>query len=84
MELLRFIAITAGRSGTPCPRCWWWLCWLVWWGPCPFSWGALWRSLSPRALGRRLGGHTGDSYGAVLVLTEMITLLGLALLLPAS
>ncbi len=35
-------------------------------------------------LGRRLGGHTGDSYGAVLVLTEMITLFGLALLLPAS
>jgi adenosylcobinamide-GDP ribazoletransferase len=26
-------------------------------------------------LGRRLGGHTGDSYGAVLVLTEAITLL---------
>ena len=35
-------------------------------------------------LGRRLGGHTGDSYGAVLVLTEMITLLSLALLLPAN
>ena len=40
--------------------------------------------LVAQALGRRLGGHTGDSYGAVLVLTEMITLLGLALLLPAS
>jgi adenosylcobinamide-GDP ribazoletransferase len=40
--------------------------------------------LVAQALGRHLGGHTGDSYGAVLVLTEMITLLGLALLLPAS
>ena len=37
-----------------------------------------------QSLGRRLGGHTGDSYGAVLVLTEMITLLSLALLLPAN
>ena len=40
--------------------------------------------LVAQSLGRRLGGHTGDSYGAVLVLTEVITLLGLALLLPAS
>ena len=40
--------------------------------------------LIAQSLGHRLGGHTGDSYGAVLVLTEMITLLGLALLLPAS
>jgi len=30
-------------------------------------------------LGRRLGGHTGDSYGAVLVLTEAFTLVLLAL-----
>tara|TARA_E500000178_G_scaffold106815_1_gene106570 strand:+ start:50 stop:229 length:180 start_codon:yes stop_codon:yes gene_type:complete len=30
-------------------------------------------------LGRRLGGHTGDSYGAVLVLTETFTLVLLAL-----
>ena len=30
-------------------------------------------------LGRRLGGHTGDTYGAVLVLTEAFTLVLLAL-----
>jgi len=30
-------------------------------------------------LGRRLGGHTGDSYGAVLVITETFTLVLLAL-----
>ena len=35
-------------------------------------------------LGRRLGGHTGDSYGASLVLTEAITLLLLAGLLGTS
>ena len=35
-------------------------------------------------LGRRLGGHTGDSYGAVLVWTEAITLLLLAGLAAAS
>ena len=32
-----------------------------------------------QGLGRRLGGHTGDSYGAVLVLTEAFTLVLLAL-----
>ena len=31
-------------------------------------------------LGRRLGGHTGDSYGASLVLTEAFTLLLMAVL----
>lgn len=35
--------------------------------------------LVPELLGRRLGGHTGDSYGASLVLAEAFTLLSLAL-----
>jgi adenosylcobinamide-GDP ribazoletransferase len=35
-------------------------------------------------LGRRLGGHTGDSYGAVVVQTEAITLLLLAGLAAAN
>ena len=35
-------------------------------------------------LGRRLGGHTGDSYGAVVVVTEAITLLLLAGLAAAN
>ena len=35
-------------------------------------------------LGRRLGGYTGDSYGAVVLLTEAITLLLLAGLAAAS
>ena len=52
--------------------------------PFPLLLGMVVAILVAQALGRRLGGHTGDSYGAVLVLTEMITLLGLALLLPAS
>ena len=34
-------------------------------------------------LGRRLGGHTGDSYGATLMICETLTLLGLALLVPS-
>ena len=34
-------------------------------------------------LGRRLGGHTGDSYGATLMICETLTLLGSALLAPA-
>ena len=50
----------------------------------PLLLGGVVAILVAQSLGRRLGGHTGDSYGAVLVLTEMITLLGLALLLPAS
>ena len=33
-------------------------------------------------LGRRLGGHTGDSYGATLMVCETLTLLGSALLAP--
>ena len=33
-------------------------------------------------LGRRLGGHTGDSYGATLMLCETLTLLGSSLLAP--
>ena len=55
-----------------------------WVGPMPLVLGGVVAILVAQSLGRRLGGHTGDSYGAVLVLTEMITLLGLALLLPAS
>jgi adenosylcobinamide-GDP ribazoletransferase len=35
-------------------------------------------------LGRRLGGHTGDSYGAVVVVSEAITLLLLAGLAAAN
>jgi adenosylcobinamide-GDP ribazoletransferase len=56
-------------------------CWVR---PMPLLLGGIAAILVAQSLGRRLGGHTGDSYGAVLVLTEMITLLGLALLLPAS
>ncbi len=33
-------------------------------------------------LGRHLGGHTGDSYGATLMICETLTLLGSALLAP--
>ncbi len=36
----------------------------------------------PHLLGRRLGGHSGDTYGASLVIVETITLLLLAVLLP--
>ena len=50
----------------------------------PLLFGGAVAILVAESLGRRLGGHTGDSYGAVLVLTEMITLFGLALLVPAS
>ena len=39
--------------------------------------------LCAEGLGRRLGGHTGDSYGATLVLTEGFTLLVLSLM-PAA
>lgn len=39
--------------------------------------------LCAERLGRRLGGHTGDSYGATLVLTEGLTLLVLSLM-PAA
>ena len=55
-----------------------------WVRPMPLLLGGVVAILVSQSLGRRLGGHTGDSYGAALVLTEMITLLGLALLLPAS
>ena len=46
--------------------------------------GALAALLVPEWLGRRLGGHTGDSYGASVVLTEALTLLAVALLATAS
>ena len=39
--------------------------------------------LVPEWLGRRLGGHTGDSYGATVVLTEAFILLVSALLATA-
>ena len=39
--------------------------------------------LCAERLGRRLGGHTGDSYGAALVMTEGFTLLVLSLM-PAA
>ena len=50
--------------------------------PLPLLLGGPVAILVAQNVGRLLGGHTGDSYGAVLVLTEMITLFGLALLLP--
>ena len=40
--------------------------------------------LMAERLGRKLGGHTGDSYGAALVITEAITLLLLAGLAGSS
>ena len=40
--------------------------------------------LVPELLGRQLGGHTGDSYGASLVLAEAFTLLSGALVQSAS
>ena len=52
--------------------------------PLPLLLGAPVALVVSQSLGRRLGGHTGDSYGAVLVLTETITLLGLAVLLTAN
>ena len=42
--------------------------------------GATW--LVVDRLGRRLGGHTGDTYGASLVWGETFTLMGAALLFP--
>jgi len=38
--------------------------------------------LTAEGLGRRLGGHTGDSYGAVVVWSEAFILVSLAVLLP--
>ena len=52
--------------------------------PLPLLIGAPVAVLVPEYLGRRLGGHTGDSYGSALVLSEAITLLLLAGLLGAS
>lgn len=43
--------------------------------------GAAW--LIVGCLGRRLGGHTGDTYGACLVWGETVTLVGSALVFPA-
>jgi adenosylcobinamide-GDP ribazoletransferase len=42
--------------------------------------GALPALLVPLGLGRRLGGHSGDSYGACVEWTETLALLGMALL----
>ena len=50
-------------------------CWV---GPLRLLLGAPAALLVAERLGRRLGGHTGDSYGAAVVLTEAITLLLLA------
>ncbi|WP_036916549.1 adenosylcobinamide-GDP ribazoletransferase [Prochlorococcus sp. MIT 0602] len=38
----------------------------------------------PRFLANKLGGHSGDSYGACVVLVETLTLLMLAIILPAN
>ena len=48
--------------------------------PVPLLAGAPVAVLVAERLGRRLGGHTGDSYGASLVLTEAFTLLLMAVL----
>ncbi|MFN5466180.1 MAG: adenosylcobinamide-GDP ribazoletransferase, partial [Cyanobacteriota bacterium] len=50
------------------------LCWLRGWPPIGLA-GALPALLVPRWLGRRLGGHSGDSYGACVEWTEMLALL---------
>ena len=47
--------------------------------PVPLLLGAPVSLLSAQGLGSYLGGHTGDSYGAVLVLTHVFTLIFLAL-----
>ena len=52
-------------------------------GALPVVMGALVALLIPEWLGRRLGGHTGDSYGASVVLSEAFILLVLALLAMA-
>ncbi|WP_244279676.1 adenosylcobinamide-GDP ribazoletransferase [Synechococcus sp. UW179A] len=44
--------------------------------------GTLAALLPAEWLGRRLGGHTGDSYGATLMICETFTLLAAALLAP--
>ena len=44
--------------------------------------GTLAALLPAEWLGRRLGGHTGDSYGATLMICETLTLLASALLAP--
>ena len=49
----------------------------------PLVMGTLVALLVPEWLGRRLGGHTGDSYGATVVLTEAFILLMSALLATA-
>ena len=38
--------------------------------------------VAAEGLGRRLGGHTGDSYGASVMVCETLTLLGSVLLIP--
>ncbi len=55
-----------------------WLCVSLGWGP---AWlvGALPALLVPRWLGRRLGGHSGDSYGACVEWTEGMALVLMAL-----
>ncbi|MEY4353872.1 MAG: hypothetical protein RLZZ609_2113 [Cyanobacteriota bacterium] len=50
------------------------LCWVRGWPPIGLA-GALPALLVPRWLGRRLGGHSGDSYGACVEWTEMLALL---------
>ena len=52
-------------------------------GPLPVVVGLSGAILVPELLGRRLGGHTGDSYGAALVMTEALILFGLACLVAA-
>lgn len=52
---------------------------VLWLNPMMALVGAPVAVLSAEMLGRRLGGHTGDSYGAVVVLTGTFTLLLLAL-----
>jgi adenosylcobinamide-GDP ribazoletransferase len=66
--LLRLVLLT-GLARALGQGPWWWLGWL---GVIP-AW------LVPWSLGRRLGGHSGDSYGACVEWTTSWTLLLLAL-----
>ena len=68
ISLLLLVVLTAlglGLGQGP----WWWWGWL----------GVIPASLVPWSLGRRLGGHSGDSYGACVEWTTSWTLLLLAL-----
>ena len=62
---LLLLVIFSGIALLPGGGAWWWLGWL----------GVLPLLLVPHHLGRRLGGHSGDSYGACVEWTASWTLL---------